>query len=465
MSLYDELRKLNNSDMLPLHMPGHKRSDKLQNMSEIYDIDITEIDGFDDLHNPSGILLDIKKQAARIYGCTEAYISVNGSTAANEAAILAVSKPGQKIIMPRASHKSIYYAVEVGDLIPIYLDYKTIPDADISAPVMACDVRNALDENPDCKTVIITSPTYEGIIADISSIADVVHECGGVLIVDSAHGAHLGLADCVPKSAISEGTDICITSLHKTLPSPTQTALLLANGDRVPYQRLKHFCSVFQSSSPSYVLMAGIGECLDYIEDGAEADLKLLTELASSFREKLKGLQYIDVCPVKDNLNIDSGKLVIKSRIEGYSGADLFQELLSEYHIQCEMHGTDYVLAMFTVMDDEQCFDRLSDALVQIDDRLASCSFEKKKKEYVEYPKPEKKLEIRNASNLEQDVIDIKDACGRISADYVMAYPPGIPVLVPGELIDKQVITYLINGLEIGLNIIGIDDNKISVVK
>lgn len=472
MSLYERLIELNNSDMLPLHMPGHKRTNSSGAMSGYFGIDITEIDGFDDLHNPDGILLDMEKQAARIYGCDRAYISVNGSTGANEAAIMTACPHGTEIIMPRASHKSVYHAVELGHLRPVYIEHNTVKDTDITDAVSPDQVKEALESHPDCGCVLVTSPTYEGISADISRIAQIVHEHNAILIVDSAHGAHFGLAEALPDNPIKQGADLVIVSLHKTLPSPTQTALLLVNETNISdTYKLQHYMSIFQTSSPSYILMAGIGECLNYMEKSGKENMDALLAQILKFKDDMSGLVNIDVNPVVDN---DPTKLIIRSKSNRLTGYRLYHELRDTYHIQCEMYSTDYCLAMLSVMDGDETFIRLVQALGQIDetykDSIAVSGVEPENMEAranvrSHISQVESAMTPGEALALANSFIPIDGLMpGMVSAGYVMEYPPGIPILVPGEVVNNQIITYIKHRLEMHLNIVGLHDGKMLVV-
>lgn len=474
MTLYDKLSELNKSDMLPLHMPGHKRSDVIPEMAGIYGIDITEIDGFDDLHEPAGVIAEIEQRAAKLYGAGRAWISVNGSSAALEAAISAVCKAGDEIIIPRASHKSIYHAIEMRHLQPVYIGAEPMKDTGILLPPTADIVREACEAHPEARCVVITSPTYEGLISDISGIADTVHAYGMVLIADSAHGAHLGFGE--QHSTLQDGADIAVVSLHKMLPAPTQTALLLT-GSRsltgaatepftVSVDRNSHYMQVFQSSSPSYVLMAGIDACIGYMESRLTEDLAEAVRAASHFREELSSLKCLDIVSEK---NSDPLKAVIRIRGNGFTGRDLYMGLLREHHIQCEMYGSDYVLAMFSPVDSAASFDRLRDAIIELDDAFAKSTVpeDEPSKSYtygMHIPeavmKPAEAYEIANEwRTLDEDLI------GKISASYICVYPPGIPVIVPGETMDEDVYSRIKSGLENGLHITGLKNGMVSVLK
>lgn len=462
--------------MLPLHMPGHKRSDVIPNMKDIYGIDITEIDGFDDLHEPTGIIAETERRAAKLYGASSARISVNGSTAALEAAILTVCHPGDEIIIPRASHKSIYHAIEIGHLRPVYISNDHMTDSTILLPPTSEQIRAVCLAHPDAKCVVITTPTYEGLIPDISGIAGTVHSYGMILIADSAHGAHLGFG--VGESALKAGADIAVVSLHKMLPAPTQTALLLSagcsDGQGVgPYaglgERLGHYMQVFQSSSPSYVLMAGIDECLGYMEDRLADDHKRAVSLMARFRADLSGLKMLDV---STSDGADPLKVIIRSRTAAISGRDLYMGLISDHHIQCEMYGADYVLAMFSPVDEESSFDRLKAALIDMEKSISAgititAGESTEGWGHVSYGQyiPVAAMTASEAYAHDSKRIGLDESLiGRISASYICVYPPGVPVIVPGEIIDAHVYGQITDGLETGLHITGLRDGLVSVM-
>jgi len=253
--LYSKLMAYGNSDVYPFHMPGHKRNKKFD---EFYKMDITEIEGFDNLHHPESIILEAEQRAAHLFGAEETFFLVNGSTSGILAAISSISKEGSTVLVARNSHKSVYHGIYLNNLKVTYLIPDVIEEFDINGGIDPEEVRICMEHNKEIAGVIITSPTYDGVVSDIRKIADIVHEYGIPLIVDEAHGAHFPLWDEAPESAISCGADMVIHSLHKTLPSLTQTALLHVNGNIVDRDKIRRFLGIYQSSSPSYVLMASI---------------------------------------------------------------------------------------------------------------------------------------------------------------------------------------------------------------
>lgn len=476
MTLYEKLQRLSKSDMLPLHMPGHKRSHYIANMSEIYDIDITEIDGFDDLHHPEGILADMETQAAELYGAERAFLSVGGSSAANQAAVMAACNACGKILVDRGCHKSVYFAIELGNLNPVYIKPEYDPVYRLGLPVRNETVREALKANPGCGAVVITSPTYEGFTADIESIAETVHSYGALLIVDAAHGAHIGFGAEKTDNPISRGADMAVVSLHKLLPAPTQTALLLVGNKNADEERLKHYMSVFQSSSPSYVLMAGIGECLRFMEEDGLRMLEAGRSALQDFRAAMKDLKFITVNVSEELESPECGhdpyKVIIASKTPDISGRSIYDRLRADHHIQCEMYAERYALAMFSLMDTPESYSRLKKALISMDDEIGrmsvrDCYSAVDCADSYAFDFPEMECTPGEAMKQPYEMSRLDGSiCGRVSAGYAMAYPPGIPMIVPGEVYSAQILGYIENGMKKGLHIIGVsEDMKVLTVK
>ncbi|MCI9144521.1 MAG: amino acid decarboxylase, partial [Lachnospiraceae bacterium] len=256
--LFEKLAAYSEKGIYPCHMPGHKRRGWGKLPEELYEIDITEIEGFDNLHQPEEILLELQREAARLYGAEESYYLVNGSTGGILSAVSCAVPFGGHILMARNCHKSAYHAAYLRHLQMEFLYPGILSEYGITDAVSALEVGEALERTPDIDAVLIVSPTYEGRIADVAAIAGVAHEKGIPLIVDEAHGAHLGLAEGFPQNSCQAGADLVIHSVHKTLPALTQAGLLHVNGRLIDRDKLRRFLRIYQTSSPSYPLMASI---------------------------------------------------------------------------------------------------------------------------------------------------------------------------------------------------------------
>lgn len=462
--LYDKLIKYREEDIYPMHMPGHKRNLELMDMVNPYSIDITEIDGFDNLHDAEEILFDNMEEAAQLYHAEHTHYLVNGSTSGLLVSIAACTKKGDTVLVARNCHKAVYHAIFLNELVPIYLYPEVDDDYGIHKGITPEQVKKELEENPDIKMVLLTSPTYEGIVSDIREIASVVHSYNIPLIVDEAHGAHLGFSKDFPENSVTCGADLVIHSVHKTLPAFTQTALLHSNGSLVDYDRIKMYLQIYQTSSPSYVLMSGISNCIRIIK---EQGRQLFEEYYQNLREfyqacnKLKHLevyQPIKLQEEKRPFAFDLSKILIFTHHSSINGVELYEMLLNRYQIQCEMVSKNYVLAMTSLADTKEGFNRLLEALLDIDRNI---SRENKQEQISLLYVTDLRLALTpyEAYNLRKESIIIDESIGNIAAEYIYLYPPGIPLVVPGEEITKEIISRIKEYKKAGLHIKGMKDH------
>lgn len=420
MQLSDKLEKLNS---YPFHMPGHKRNNTFNIIGA--DIDITEIDGFDNLHYPTEVIAALEKDIANLFGYKKSIISVNGSTCGILAAICAVCNKGDKIIIARNCHKSVYNACFLMELDVTYIE----PDFDENLGVYGQVKQNTIDDiivkNTDAKAVVITSPTYEGVISEIN--------CSIPLIIDSAHGAHFGFAKWLPKRA---GGDIVIQSLHKTLPCLTQTAIININNQKY-FDKVKLYMDIFETSSPSYILLSSVDKCIDFLKNSNSAynEYKILLD---SFYARAKKLNNITI-----HKNDDITRIIISAK--GYSGTEL-AEHLRNYGIEPEGATLNFVILISTVADTEYGFNILYDALSDLKARKNTAPFSRK------VPIPEKICKANEINNTA--AIPLRNSIHKICAEYIFAYPPDIPIIVPGELITQDVLDTIELCIEKGVNII-----------
>lgn len=437
--LYEKLKDYANSGTYPFHMPGHKRAG---GNGLPYEIDITEIDGFDNLHDPRGCLSELQKTAAELFGARHAFALVNGSTVGILAAMRAMTKDGDRVLIARNSHMAVYHAAELCRLNTEYILPDTVDGLGIFASISPASVEQMLKTHPDISLVVITSPTYEGVASDITSIADICHQHGARLLVDEAHGAHFPFSDRFPQSAIGCGADAAVTSLHKTLPAMTQTALLLTNDDDLA-RELQRQLSVFETSSPSYVLLASIDRCLTYLKDSKGAFVDYAKRL-DTFYQAARSLRHLSVAHdellhAENVFDFDVGKLCIFGN-GCMSGKKLMDILRADYHLELEMELGDYALAMTSVCDTDEGFTRLINALTMID---GNCKAADHPMNVTASPLPQKRYAISEAINADGEMRDIFMAEGKTSREYVRAYPPGIPIIVPGEVIDREALSHL----------------------
>lgn len=468
--LYESLKRYSDSDFYPFHMPGHKRNKESGPLSGFFRQDITEIDGFDNLHQPETIIREAQYRAAQLYHSKETYFLINGSTAGILSAVSAIAGRGNKLIIARNCHKAVYHAAFLNHLELCYVYPAVNEEYDIAEEITASQIEKEIcailkqEEIPASKAgdiiagVVITSPTYEGIVSDVRAIADLVHQYKLPLIVDQAHGAHFGLHPAYPQNAVDQGADLVIHSVHKTLPAPTQTALIHRNGELTDGEKLRKYLRIYQSSSPSYLLMAGIDEAVALAEQEGSSRLERLLSYRTEVFHALEHCKYIRVCPLTE-----PGKLVISVKNSSITGKQLDQILREKYHLQMEMASGTYVLAILTMMDQEEGVKRLIRALLEIDADLRQGTEENVP---VSFPGhlPDVKMNLRDAFLASYCNVEITDVEGEISADFVSLYPPGIPLLVPGEVITEQILTIIEEYRRHGYTVSGVDNNTIKTV-
>lgn len=479
MDLYQSLLKYKDEGYYPMHMPGHKRNTDLLTMVNPYSIDITEIDGFDNLHRPEGIIKNGMESWAKIYGSAHTYYLVGGSSAGILAGISAAANRGDKILVARNSHKSVYHAIYLNGLKPVYLYPDRINSFGINGSIALKDVEEILERERDIRLIVITSPTYEGVLSDIEGIAKAAHRYGIPLMVDEAHGAHLGFHPGFPKNSVSEGADIAVQSIHKTLPAFTQSALLHANGTLIAEDRLLRYLSVYQSTSPSYILMAGMDKCRELLEDRGEELFAAYYEMLMEFYKAAAGFKNIrlltdNIVRTEGGYAFDPSKLNLSVRGTESTGTMLYDILLNEYKIQMEMAAGDYCLGMTSIGDRKEGFDRLYKALVEVDGRLSRNSEYKEKASDKITDCKTTAFKITSAHvlttceealNTAAKSIPLKESIGFVSAEYVYLYPPGIPLLVPGEEITEDILQTLAEYKEQGLTIQGLSDYSSGNIK
>lgn len=465
--LYKELEKYGQSDHYPFHMPGHKRN-KASSMGNFpLERDITEISGFDNLHHAEGIIKDAQEYAAQLYGTKKCFFSVNGSTAALLAAISASVEKGKKILMARNCHKAVYHALYLRELQPIYLYPHEDSKLGINGGISPSRVERYLEENQDVQAVLLTSPTYDGIVSDIRKIAEVTHRYGCLLIVDEAHGAHFHFSQYFPVSAAELGADIVIQSFHKTLPSMTQTAVLHVCSDRADIEKIKRFMAIYQTSSPSYVLMASIDACMDKLhKDGTQMFREFTFQLEKA-RQRLAKCEQIRLISVemldsRDVYDFDRSKLLFSTAGTSINGHELHNRLRDEFHIEMEMEAENYVLGIASVGDTQQGLERLCDAVEQIDARVEICRQEEN--ESTSYAKMKQMMSISDAMDAKQQRFPLEESVGKISTEFAYLYPPGIPILVPGEQITGHFVRNVRRYMEQGLEVQGLSDSTCATI-
>ena len=446
------LSEYGNGDVLAFHMPGHKRKYKGEDpfYAEYCKRDITEIEGFDDLHDPTGILKELQEEAAVFMGADSAFYLVNGSTAGVMAAICSAVPKGGRLIMQRESHMSAYHAVMLHDITPVYLygehdGYGILSGIDIEE-IKKCGPADAL---------FITSPTYEGVVQDIKKYAEYAHSAGMKLIVDAAHGAHFCMGGIFPVNALRLGADYEVVSVHKTMSAPTQTALL-GLGKGADPDKTAAFLDMFQSSSPSYPLMAGIEESLDIAGRTSPEEMQAWLNLRKTIDEECRDLKRFKLKSFEGN---DPYKLTILMS-DHAGGVQAAKALRERYGIEIEMALPSYMLLILSISDEEADYKRLVQALHELDKEAAGAeAFDNR------LLIPESVMRPSEAYGREYRKFALSEAAGKVSAGMLVAYPPGRPIAAPGERITEETVTLIRSLHEQGVNIRGLDkDMRIKVL-
>lgn len=451
------------------HMPGHKGAQLYRRMGygefldQFMDCDITEIPGADNLFQTEGILKRTQEIYAKLYQTDYSYMLINGTSCGIIAAILASVPEGGKLIMARNCHKSVFNALTLGNVSPAYLYPELIEEYGILGEVTPQEVERALMENAQAAAVILPSPNYYGVCSDIQAIADLVHEHGKILIVDQAHGAHLkwmNQAGEGPACAEDLGADIVINSIHKTLASFTQSAVLNLNSSRVDRYVLEDKLQAVQSTSPSYLLMASLDINADLLQrKGAELMAQWRENLCYFYEEakRIPGLRIIDGYP-----NFDRSKINLDTTPLGISAGRL-EELLMERGVFAELTTGNILMLMTGIGNQRRDFDTLLHALRDIVKTLnrrekqqepvnAACGGRSpRKKQIFDIPK-------------EKQWIRLSEAAGRVCASSIIPYPPGIPLICPGEKIEAEDIDYIRSLRAAGEKVIGVNEEGNVVV-
>lgn len=468
--LYERLNAYCSENYYPMHMPGHKRNMNMLPMDNPYGIDITEIEGFDNLHHARGIIRDLSNRIRELYGAYYSYPLVNGSTAGILAGISAATKRGDKILLARNSHKSVYHGIVLKELQPIYAYPQQIEDLAIPGGISPATIRDLLITHKNIKLVVITSPTYEGMVSDIAAIAEEVHRQGALLLVDEAHGAHLGFHKDFPESAVKLGADIVIQSLHKTLPAFTQTAMLHLNRKDLK-DRIEKYLAIYQTSSPSYLLMAGIDRCISLLEDRGEELFEAYYKRLTDFRHSLLTMKHLKLVDLEvvgkyDIYRIDPTKITIAVKGTDLTGPGLHELLKQRAKMVMELDAPDYILGITGISDTEDGLERFRDGLLSIDKEVSSVHCIRKE-EYPYMLMPEAVMTPGEAMEQKTTTVKLSDSDNRISGTFIALFPPGAPVLVPGERIRPELLRYIDKMKNSGFSLTGLsgeEEDEIEVI-
>ncbi|WP_288961713.1 aminotransferase class I/II-fold pyridoxal phosphate-dependent enzyme [uncultured Peptoniphilus sp.] len=431
-------------------MPGHKGKD-------FFDLDIkrdlTEIYGTDNLLNPSGVIDDLHKEISKVFGSKESFMTTNGSTGALHIAMAMATRPGDKVLIQRNTHKSIYNGLLLNDLDPVYLNTIYDKNRAMYFGIDLDELREKIEENKITACVLV-SPNYFGGILKLKEIIEILHEKDIPVIVDEAHGVHLYFSDLKKYSALDAGADLVINSTHKMIPSLTQAALIHRGTDRFSHEDLLKYINIYNTTSPSYLVMLSIEAGLAYMDREGRSELKKRTEEIKNLKEE-----------VNYDLDLSHQSIIANDpmkflfRIAGMTGEEVVEDFILNKDIRLEMGDIYYALGIVSPINTSDELEILRDAILSYGDGPY------KKIIPQDFPLPEKRLLPKEAFLSEGERISYKDAKGRISKGIIGAYPPGVPLVAFGEVITEEIIETIDKFLDEGIEVIGLLGDMIEVVK
>ncbi len=477
--LFDAMVNLAESRKVSFHTPGHKSGKGISTRfrkfvgHRIFSIDLTTLDEVDSLQNPTGVIKEAQELAAKAAGADRSYFLVNGTTVGNHAMVASTTGPGDKVLIARNCHRSVLTGLIVSGAQPIF--FQPIFDRDLKLTLNMTfeTVKQAIDENPGARALLITSPNYYGLCADIEKIIPYTHEKGLIVLMDEAHGPHLKFNPKLPKCALETGADMCVQSTHKIVGGMTQASMLHANTGRINIDDVTNTLKLLQTTSPSYILMASLDLARMQMATEGKKLLNRTIKLAEEARAEINKIPGIS-CFSKERAkqsgmaDMDVTKLTITVSDLGLSGYTVSQMLNTRFDIQVEMADPFHVLVIVSIGDRQDDLNRLVDALRQIaaETGLQGTLLPLDK---VHPPVLQNRFAMtpREAFYYDTEMVGINQAIGRVSAEIVTVYPPGIPLLVPGEEISQDAIDYLRNMAGLGAIIDGMNENNslVRVVK
>ncbi len=462
-------------NIVPFHVPGHKQGQGVDEEflefmgTNPFKIDVTIFKMVDGLHHPKSCIKEAQELAADAYGVKKSFFAVNGTSGAIQAMILSVVKSGEKILVPRNVHKSVSAGIILSGAVPVYMNPEIDNELGIAHGVRPATVEKMLEQHSDIKAVLIINPTYYGVATDIQKIANIVHSYDIPLIVDEAHGPHLHFHEDLPLSAVDAGADICCQSTHKILGAMTQMSLIHVNSTRVDANRVQQILSLLHTTSPSYPLMASLDCARRQIAIHGRELLTRTIELANYLRSEINKIPGIhsfgaEIVGREGIFAFDPTKITISAKGLGITGFELETILTDDYNIQMELSDFYNVLGLITIGDTPDSALKLINALKDISKRFYDTKEIKKIKSLRIPAIPEPVLVPREAFYSEKNKVLFEESEGKICAEMIMAYPPGIPIIVPGERISKEVLDYIEELRETKTHLQGMEDPELKYI-
>lgn len=474
--LFDALVAYGKSGVTPFDVPGHKMGkgihpDFLREFgTEMFKMDVNSMKELDNLSNPEGVIKEAEILAADLFHSDHAFFIVNGSTAGVQSMILSAVNPGEKIIIPRNIHKSAINALVLSGANPVYIYPRISPEIGISYGSSLEDTKQVIDENLDAKAILLLNPTYYGFTNGLQEIITYAHQKGIIVLVDESHGTHLYFSDELPPSSMTLGADMATISVHKTGGSLTQSSLLLHNNGRISVNKVRSVINLTQTSSASYLLMTSLDMARHHLANNKNL-IQNVIDLSKYAQQELRLIPNIKVINNKNvsedqQFGHDPTKLLIDVSRFGKTGFEIYDILKKDYNIQLEFGETLCVLAIISIGDTKESIDTLIQAFKELSTRFQNQ--ERIKLITINNTFPTIKMSPREAFFCETEYINIEDSIGKISGDQIMIYPPGIPLLIPGEVINEKAIKEYLRLIQFGNKVVGTISNgtiKIKIIK
>ena len=465
--IYEALERLRKMRVVPFDVPGHKRGRGNPELARLLgekcmSMDVNSMKPLDNLCHPVSVIRQAEELAAEAFGAAHAFLMVGGTTSAVQAMVLSVAKRGEKIILPRNVHRSVIGAMVLCGAVPVYVNPQCNDRLGIPLGMTVEDVKRAIEENPDAKAVLVNNPTYFGICSDIKTIVKMAHDHGMYCLADEAHGTHFYFSDQLPVSAMEAGADMAAVSMHKSGGSLTQSSLLLL-GPNMSEGYVRQIINLTQTTSGSYLLLSSLDISRRNLALRGKETFEKVRSYAKYARAEINDIGgYYASCIELINGNsvydVDVTKLAVHTLDVGLAGIEVYDLLRDEYDIQIEFGDFGNFLAYLSIGDRKQDIERLVSALAEISRRFGKEKVNLMTQEYVD---PQVAVSPQDAFYADKEKVELKDAPGRISGEFVMCYPPGIPILAPGERVTQEIREHIEYAREKGCTLTGAEDLEI----
>ena len=472
MPLVRAMLQYKNEDVYPLHTPGHKGGRGMerllrQELGGSVAMDVSLMSELDDIHEPESYIKEAQALAARIYGSDACFWAVNGTSQAIHVMLMTALEPGARLPLPRNAHRSVAGGLILGGIEAVYLQPEYSAEFGIQLQVTPAAVAAALDKDSSIKAVLLTSPNYYGVAADVAAIAQICHERGIVLLVDEAHGPHLGFSETLPPSALQCGADACAQSTHKILGAMTQCSMLHVQGARLDLERAADVMSVLTTTSPNYLLLASLDAARAQVQARGRQMAEQAVAAASKLRELCRAHSGLKVLEEADcgGLRLDRIKVTVNFANWGYTGVEV-GEALRRARVAVELVDAQNVLFLVTYADVTGDYD---EALGRIDALLSELEQHKRDPQAAAsvgaVPVTSSALRLRDVFYAQKRAVALEDAVGCVCGEQVSFYPPGIPVLLPGEVISREIVDYCVAMKKLGLPVSGPADSSLNSIR